>query len=59
MGGRGGKNMIDHLLKQSKGKKIIEVLVNGMWIPVAGTCLFLLNKDDELLKIKEIGVRKL
>jgi len=55
--------IIDHESKNSNGNKIIEVLTErdgiSIWIPAMATDLRLMDKNCDLVKIKEIRVRNL
>ena len=55
--------IIDHESKNSNGNKIIEVLTEedgiSIWIPAMATDLRLMDKNCDLVRIKEIKVRNL
>lgn len=55
--------IIDHESKNSNNNRIIEVLIvdkkTSVWIPAMATDLRLMNKQCDLVKIKEIRVRDL
>ena len=48
----------DHENKKDKNK-IIEVFVDGVWVPAMATELRIINRDLEVKKVEEIRVRKL
>lgn len=49
----------DEVNEKSKGKEIIEILVENIWIPVMATDLRIMNRDFDLVRVKAIRVRKL
>lgn len=49
----------DQVNEESKGSKIVEILIDNIWIPVMATDLRIMNKEAELVKVKEIRVRNL
>jgi len=55
--------IIDHESKNSNGDRMIEVLTSdgnvSVWIPAMATDLRLMNKNCDLVRIKEIRVRNL
>ena len=54
--------IIDHVMNKTNGKEMIEVLIEDgvkIWIPASATDLRIMNKDRELVKVKEIRVSKL
>ena len=48
----------DLVYEKSKGEEVIEILVDNIWIPAMATDLRIMNKDADLVKVKEIRVRK-
>ena len=51
--------MIKDQVNEKNNKEIVEILVDNIWIPAMTTDLRIMNKDCELVKVKEIRVRKL
>jgi hypothetical protein len=51
--------IIDEVLKQSKTRKIIEILIDNSWIPACVTDLRIMNNDRELVRVKALRVRKI
>ena len=55
--------IVDEVQKQSKGKEIIEVLIDEknikIWVPAMATDLRIMTKDYELNKVRALRVRKL
>lgn len=49
----------DEVRIKSKGKQIIEILIDNVWIPALATDLRIMNKDCELVRVKAMRVRKL
>ena len=50
------------VMNKTNGKEMIEVLIEDgfkIWIPASATDLRIMNKDRELVKVKEIRVSKL
>lgn len=55
--------IIDHAYRKNKNE-VIEILTEEesgvqIWVPIAGTVLFLLTRDEKLKKVKEVRVRDL
>lgn len=49
---------IDEVYKKDKNK-MVEILIDNMWIPAIGTDLRIFNRDDELIRVKAVRVRNL
>jgi hypothetical protein len=49
----------DEVANKSKHKKIIEILVDNVWIPAMATDLRIMNRDTNLVRVEAIRVRKL
>lgn len=49
----------DELNTKTKGEKIIEILIDNLWMPAMATDLRIMNKNRDLVKVKAIRVRDL
>lgn len=49
----------DNLSVDTNGKKIIEVLVDNMWVRAMATDLRIINKNIDLIRVQAIRVRDL
>lgn len=49
----------DTLFEESKGKQTIEILVDNVWLPIMATDVRIFTKDNELVRVEEVRVRKL
>ena len=47
----------DELSDETKGNKVIEVLIDNVWILAIGTDLRILNKNDDLVRVEAVRVK--
>ena len=51
--------MKDLVYKKSKGKEVVELLIDNVWVPAMATDLRIINKLNDLVRVEEIRVRTL
>ena len=49
----------DEVAEKSKDKEIVEILVDNIWIPAMATDLRIMNRNDDLVRVKAIRTRTL
>ena len=52
-------NMLKDEVNEKNKDEIIEILIENMWIPAMATDLRIMNKDNDLVRVEAIRVRKL